>query len=117
MEIPKVCMHCQKQFIAKTTVTKFCSHKCASANYKKREREKRIKKVESVPLQSFMLKLQDIKEKPFLSIKEASTLLGMSRMTLYRQIKNGSLEAAKIGSRVIVKRSSIDKLFGYESNA
>jgi excisionase family DNA binding protein len=32
-------------------------------------------------------------------------------MTLYRQIKNGKIQAAKIGSRTIIKREEIEKLF------
>ncbi|MGE0091568.1 MAG: helix-turn-helix domain-containing protein [Bacteroidales bacterium] len=32
-------------------------------------------------------------------------------MTLYRQIKNGNIQAAKIGRRTIIKRAAIEKLF------
>lgn len=39
IKINRVCNFCNKDFIAKTTVTKYCSHKCASASYKKRAKE------------------------------------------------------------------------------
>lgn len=39
IKINRVCNFCNKDFIAKTTVTKYCSHKCTSASYKKRAKE------------------------------------------------------------------------------
>jgi excisionase family DNA binding protein len=49
--------------------------------------------------------------KDFLSIEETCKLLGASRMTIYRQIKSGTIKAAKLGRRTIIKRTEIDKLF------
>jgi len=42
IRIKKVCQHCGKLFIAKTTVTQFCSDDCAKKNYKKRQRGDKI---------------------------------------------------------------------------
>jgi hypothetical protein len=42
IRLKKVCQHCHRPFIAKTTVTKFCGDECAKRNYKKRERDKKI---------------------------------------------------------------------------
>jgi len=49
--------------------------------------------------------------KQFLSIKETAQLLGSSRRTIQRLIAKGSLKIGKIGSRSIIHRNEIDKLF------
>lgn len=111
IRIDKVCQHCGKDFVAKTTVTKFCGDLCAKRNYKKRKREEKVQKVNSLEKQQMNFNHAKVEEKEFLSIEETCTLLGASRMTIYRQIKKGTLKAAKLGRRTIIKRSEIDKLF------
>ncbi len=116
IEIQKICEFCGDEFTAKTTVTRFCSHTCNSRDYKKRQKENKIgkanKKTNSKILQSFTeLNLEAIKQKDFLSIKEAYSLLGLSERTFYRLMKTGTIQAARLGKRTIIKRSEIDKLF------
>ena len=111
IEVPKICQDCGKSFIAKTTVTKFCSHKCASRNYKKRKREEKVEEVAPIVVQRIEYNQEQLKDKDFLSVDETCKLLGASRMTIYRQIKAGNIHAAKIGRRTIIKRTEIDKLF------
>jgi excisionase family DNA binding protein len=50
-------------------------------------------------------------EKEFLSIDEITKLLGISRRTVHRMISRGELKAGKAGTRTIIKRAEIDKLF------
>lgn len=111
IEVPKICQDCGKSFIAKTTVTKFCSHKCAARNYKKRKREGKIQEVAPIVVQRIEYNHEQLKHKDFLSIEVTCKLLGASRMTIYRQIKAGNIRAAKIGRRTIIRRTEIDKLF------
>lgn len=111
IEILKICQDCGKSFIAKTTVTKFCSHKCASRNYKKRKREENVVEVAPIVVQRIEYNQEQLKDKDYLSVEETCKLLGASHMTIYRQIKAGNIRAAKIGSRTIIKRTEIDKLF------
>jgi excisionase family DNA binding protein len=118
IQIPKTCQHCGKAFIAKTTVTKFCSDNCAKLNYKKRKREEKFqqslkddiqsKQKPDSPTPSNQLNLSS---KEFLSIKEAAELLGASRWTIQRMIKSSKISHAKVGRRTIIKRSEINKLF------
>jgi hypothetical protein len=42
IEIQKICECCGKEFIAKTTVTRFCGHTCASKSYKERKKANKI---------------------------------------------------------------------------
>ncbi|MEM6515045.1 MAG: helix-turn-helix domain-containing protein [Bacteroidota bacterium] len=111
IRVPKVCQHCGNEFIAKTTVTKYCGDGCAKRAYKKRKREEKVQDVAPVVAQKQEYNQAQLKDKDFLSIAETCELLGASRMTLYRQIKNGTINAAKIGRRTIIKRSEIEKLF------
>lgn len=111
IRISKICQHCGKEFVAKTTVTKFCGDMCAKRNYKKRKREEKVQKVNSLEKQQMDFNHSKVEEKEFLSIEETCSLLGASRMTIYRQIKKGTIKIAKLGRRTIIKRSEIDKLF------
>ncbi len=111
IRVPKICQHCGKEFIAKTIVTKYCGDNCAKRAYKKRKRDEKVQEVAPVAVQKAQHNQSQIKHKDFLSIAETCELLGASRMTLYRQIKNGTINAAKIGRRTIIKRTEIEKLF------
>ena len=42
IEIKRVCEYCGNEFTARTTKTKYCSHKCNSRDYKKKIKEKKI---------------------------------------------------------------------------
>lgn len=103
IEILKICQHCEKTFIARTTVTKFCSQKSTSRNYKKRKRDEKLQQVAPVSVQRMEFNQEQLKHKDFLSIDETCKLLGTSRMTIYRQIKSGNIKAGKIGRRTIIK--------------
>ena len=111
MQIPKICQMCGKEFIARTTKTMNCSTKCAQKAYKERQRNGKIQSVVNVAKQRISFQESKLIDKEFLSIKETSDLLGTSRMTIHRQIKNGNLKAARLGTRVIIKRTEINKLF------
>ncbi|MFY0673964.1 MAG: helix-turn-helix domain-containing protein [Bacteroidia bacterium] len=111
MRIPKICEHCGKDYIAKTTVTKYCSDTCAKRAYKKRKRNEKVKALPNMVEQKIAHTRDALQQKEFLSIKETCGLLGMSRMTLYRQIKSGHITAAQMGRRVIISRCEIEKLF------
>lgn len=116
IEIRKICEYCGKEFIARTTVTRFCSHRCASRSYKQRKKENKIfnatvKSNSSKLLSRNPLNLEVIKQKDFLSIQEAHTLLGLSERTFYRLMKSGTIRATKLGNRTIIQRSEINKLF------
>ena len=130
ISLPKFCEYCGGSFIAKQVRTQFCSHACASQAYKQRKRESKvlnaltdeIKKQGNLPKAKIgSLPLQignhiNMREKEYLSINEASILLGVSRWTIQRLIKQAKVSASKIGSRTIIKRIEIDKLFNIEKS-
>ncbi|HCE57071.1 MAG: helix-turn-helix domain-containing protein [Draconibacterium sp.] len=116
IQVQKICEFCGKEFTAQTTVTRFCGHGCASRSYKQRKKENKIGwAVEETNRQKVFaasdIQIEVIQQKDFLSIKEAYTLLGISERTFFRLLKTGTIPAARLGGRTIIKRSIIDKLF------
>ncbi len=69
IKISRMCLCCGTEFIAKTTVTKFCSQKCASKDYKRRQREKKISKSIEETQELKTQPILDAKEKAYLSVK------------------------------------------------
>lgn len=109
ISIEKICLFCNDSFIAKTTVTKYCSHKCASRAYKKRKREEKIEKSQSHLIPEVIKNVSGQGE--FWSIKEACAYLGIGRSTLYRAIKRKQIKSLNIGRRVLIHRDHIYELF------
>ncbi len=117
IKVQRICEHCGIQFAAKTTTTKYCSHRCNNAAYK--SRQKAIK-VEQSEKESQMVKSQPIEElkaKEFLSVTQVSKLIGCSRQNVYNLINTGKLKATNILlKKTIVKRSDLDELFMESTN-
>lgn len=111
IQINRICQHCGKEFIARTTTTSYCSHKCNSSAYKAKTRKVKIEKSNEQVQLVKNKPIEDLKSKAFLSIAETSKLLGISRRTIYRMIERGEIIIAKAGRRSILRRSDIDKLF------
>lgn len=111
ISIPKICQYCKEGFIAKTTVTKYCSLHCSRKAYKENIRREKIEKAQKVEYEkSVGIDMVFIQSKEFLSIKEACLLLGLSRMTLHRYIKNNTLKISRLGGKVIIKRQALNNL-------
>lgn len=113
ISIKRICEYCRKPFWAKTTVTRFCSHRCNSRQAKQKIRDLKIKASES-----------EVKENlsavanhhpilvEFLTVKQAAQILGLCTKTLYNIIQSGKIKAVKLSPRkIIIKRTEIDKVF------
>lgn len=118
IEVQRVCQHCGNEFTARTTVTRFCSHKCASTAHKQKAR---MAKVEVSNKETQRIKTQPIEElkaKEFLTVTQVSKLIGCSRQNVYKLINSGKLRATNIlEKKTIVKRSDLDKLFKEPTNS
>lgn len=112
IEIERICQHCNKDFIAKTTVTRYCSDDCAKRAYKARKRAEKIG-VSVAEIQQIRQKpIEDLKAREFLTVMQVSKLIGCSKQNVYKLINTGKLKASNILiKKTIVKRSEIDKLF------
>lgn len=107
IRIEKTCEWCGNKFIAQTTVTRFCSKRCAEHSYKARLRSEKVQRAQSVEPKS----LTEVKEKDYLTVAETATLLGMTRQGVYKLIHRGELTASKLSSRLtLIKRTSIEQM-------
>ncbi len=109
--VQRICDFCGNEFTARTTVTKFCQHRCASMAYKARTRNSKVKKSNFETEKSVSIPIAKLQAKDFLKIEEVCGLLGISRSTVSRAIKENRLKAVRFGRRVIIKRSEIDRIF------
>jgi excisionase family DNA binding protein len=118
LQIPKTCKYCGKAFIARTTVTKCCSDNCSKRAYKARKRQEKIQSsIEQNVIKTKTIQKENtpsptsLNSKDFLSISDASQLIGVSRWTIQRMVKRGQLTAVQFGRKHIIKRSQIENLF------
>ena len=51
------------------------------------------------------------------SVKEATTLLGIGRTKLYELINSREIESVKIGTRTLIRQASLRRLIGREAEA
>lgn len=111
--IPKTCQHCGNAFTARTTVTKYCCDTCAKRAYKARKRKEKIQATLEKDLkeETQAQNPNTINHKDFLSVTEVSQLIGVSRWTIQRMIKQGRLKAVSFGRKRIIARHQIENLF------
>lgn len=112
IQVQRICQFCDKEFTARTTVTRYCSDNCSKRGYKAR---KRAEKIENSNKKTKTIKekpIADINAKVFLSVREVATLIGCSRQTVYSIINTGRLKAVNLKEKkTIIRRVDIDKLF------
>lgn len=112
IEVQRICQYCEQEFTARTTVTKYCSHKCSQRAYKARKRAEKVKQSNTETIQIKSQPIEQLKAKEFLTVREVAQLLNCSVRSAYYYIGNGTISAVNLGQRMTrVKRSEIDKLF------
>jgi excisionase family DNA binding protein len=112
IQVQRICEFCSKEFMAKTTVTRFCSLKCASKAHKQMVRNRKVVASEIQTIEKKNQPIEDLKGKEFLTVREVSRLLNCSIRSAYYYIESGSINSVNLGQRITrVKRSDIDKLF------
>jgi excisionase family DNA binding protein len=112
IEVQKVCEYCNKEFTARTTVTRYCSSQCSKRAYKARKRKEMIDRTNVNTETQKNKPIEDLKTKEFLTVTQVSKLIGCSRQNVYKLINSGKLKATNIlEKKTIVKRTDLDKLF------
>ena len=112
IEVQRICQMCGNEFTAKTTVTRYCSNRCANAANKGSVKALKIalsnKETQAVKNQA----LEDLQAKEYLTVRDVAKLLSCSARLVYYHIGTGNLKAVNLGQRITrVKRSEVDKLF------
>lgn len=112
IKIKKVCEWCGQEFLALKVSTRFCSKQCNGHAYKDANRKKVLLETERETLEKVSQNnISQGLNREFMSVAEAATLLGVTRMTIYNLIYNNVLHASKITSRLtFVSRSDIDAM-------
>jgi len=112
IELAKKCEYCQGIFTAKTTITRYCSHKCNQRHYKHLRRDEKLKKVFEplIPKSEQVLLSKD-----FLSIPEAAQLAGVSERTIFRMISRKLITPVRRGRNVTIRVNDLLKQKSYEN--
>ncbi len=108
IKVQRICNYCGSVFTALTTVTKYCSHKCASRAYKKRAKESKIENSNAQTIEALSIPIEKIKANEFLTLSEVAKLIRVSRTTLFRIIKSGAIQTIKIHSKTIIAKVDLD---------
>jgi excisionase family DNA binding protein len=58
-----------------------------------------------------------MKKQDYLTIPQAAKLLGVSRIAVYKKVKNGQIKAQKIGRNYAIKRDLVLKVFPLSKSA
>jgi len=112
MEIQKRCQYCGEPFIAHKMTTIYCSPSCNNKDYKRKIREKKISEYqEAHPDIPKSHTDSTSRSKEFLTPTEGAKLLGMSRATFYRNLRDGTIKAVQMRGKTIVRRKDIEHLF------
>lgn len=102
----KICQHCGKEFIAYTSTTAYCSHRCSGLADKLRRRNDRLK---STTQEVRELQRQALLDKNFLTLTDAARLMQISRTTLYRIIELNSIPIKRFTDRTVrIAREDLD---------
>lgn len=110
--VTRICEYCGHAFPAKTTVTKFCSRKCNSAFYKRRDRMKKVDKSNKQTSALLPSHFDLVRAKEFLTVRDLAILLNCHKQTIYNLIHSGKVRAVNIlGKKTLIHRKEVDKLF------
>jgi len=111
IQIKRICDHCNAVFMAKTTVTRFCSHRCNSRAHKARIKQLKVQVSNQQTGQAITGSASVINDllgsKTLISVKELSALSGLSQRTLFRVMKDESFPKLKVGKRLLFPKESV----------
>jgi len=111
IRLERVCGYCNNLFIAKTTVTLYCSENCSKRAYKARKRAEKIERsMQTLPSNYKLVDWDKLQQKEYLTIKEACILLSLSRTSLYRLIKKYPMIVTKLGGKIIINKTKLNTI-------
>lgn len=61
--------------------------------------------------------MQDYDNKEFVTIPELAKFLGISRIAVFKKVKNGEIKAQKVGRIYLIPKSKVDQIFGKKLSA
>lgn len=112
--VNRVCQWCGKEFVARTTTTNYCSHRCSGLAYKERKRQAKLEKVQE-EFERVKGCPPELEKQEFLTPRQAARVIGICYKTIYNYINNGSLKTWKLCRKTLIRRADIDALFSTSS--
>lgn len=109
IKVERICEWCGKKFIAQTTVTRFCSKRCAEHSYKERLRQKKLVVSNQETAQTNFKR----RDKDYLTPTQAAELLGIGRMSIYRYIRNGKIKVVRFERKTLISKADIQAMFDF----
>ena len=109
IKVERICEWCGNKFIAQTTVTRFCTKRCAEHSYKERLRQKKMA-VSNQETAQTNIKWRD---KDYLTPTQAAELLGIGRMSIYRYIRNGKIKVVRFARKTLISKADIQAMFDF----
>lgn len=109
IKVERICEWCDKKFFAQTTVTRFCTKRCAEHSYKERLRQKKMA-VSNQETAQTSIKWRD---KDYLTPTQAAELLGIGRMSIYRYIRNGKIKVVRFERKTLISKADIQAMFNF----
>ena len=101
----KHCEFCGTEFTTPIHLRRYCSKSCVRAAYKMRLKEKRKSDAVKTLERSHGL----MPEVCYFSVTQTASILGLSRMSVYRMIYDGRLKATRLSSRATrISREDIE---------
>jgi len=111
IKVQRICQYCGKEFTAKTTATKYCSHTCNSRHYKQKVKGVKIEKSDSETLKIKGSSIIDVKVKDILTVRDVAILLSCSVRTAYRLVNNGTIAGVNLAERMTrISKNELHKI-------
>ena len=111
IKVRRICEFCGNSFMARTTVTRFCSHICNSRYGKRKVRELKIEASEKQVVATVAATAKDVIVAEFLTVRDAARLLNISIRSIYNIIQAGRIKALRLTARkTLIKRVDIDQM-------
>lgn len=112
IRIESTCDFCGKKFIAKTLKTRYCSHTCNSRDYKMKLKNKKLRgEVENRKGIEATKELEALKNREYLSAKDAAVIVGCSTKTIYRLLNDGTIKGVNLSKRLTrINKKSLDRI-------
>lgn len=116
-KVVRICEHCKNEFEARTTITRYCSHRCNRSAYKAALRQIKIDKSNEETQRKKNQPVEHLKSREFLTVTQVSHLIGCSRQNIYNLINTGRLKATNIlVKKTIIHRGDLDEFFRRAAN-
>nr|WP_199156121.1 helix-turn-helix domain-containing protein [Pedobacter sp. ASV2] len=117
IKITRICQHCGHEFVAKTTVTKYCGDNCAKRAYKARIKKQKIVESDSETQKQRETPHVAVKTLEYLTVKEVAGMLKCDPRTVYDMVNSGRLNAINLSIRKIrILKKDLDAIFSDPAN-